>query len=389
MNKIKYGFTLVELLVVLVIISILLGLLLPAVQQIREAARRGVCENNMKQLALACINHEHNVGTFPSGGWGPSFVGDPDMGTGKNQPGAWLFSILPYLEQNDNYMLATDGDKATITTTQKEGAVKTVTTPMAAFLCPSRRTPGEQLPILNGAAFINSNNVPQPYSVCKSDYAANSGSVKGTNSYQSGTYILDSNPRVNTNIAGTEPSSWNPVWDSSNDNVIDKSDGIMHRRSSVCMDDIIDGTSKTYLLGEKTVCPNFYLTVQDTFVPLTESSEGTYTAIGDQRCAYSGCNDNNHRSAGVEPQQDTARKRLYGTITVTKTVYNSSTPTITTERYTGEYSPFGSAHSGAFGMAFCDGSVHRISYGINASVHSALGTRNGSEPVDLTEVIKK
>ena len=88
------GFTLVELLVVIAIIGILIALLLPAVQAAREAARQSQCKNNLKQLALGCLNHENAYKQFPTNGWGYSWVGDADRGFDWRQPGGWI-SIQP------------------------------------------------------------------------------------------------------------------------------------------------------------------------------------------------------------------------------------------------------------------------------------------------------
>ncbi len=120
------GFTLVELLVVITIIGILIALLLPAVQAAREAARQVQCKNNLKQIALAALGHEQNRGFFPTGGWGISWVGDPDrgqtFGDAQHQPGNWLYSCLPFLEQETLYLLPADGQPNVITTHQCAGA---------------------------------------------------------------------------------------------------------------------------------------------------------------------------------------------------------------------------------------------------------------------------
>jgi prepilin-type N-terminal cleavage/methylation domain-containing protein len=93
----KHGFTLIELLVVIAIIAILIGLLLPAVQKVREAASRARCTNNLKQVGIAVHNFVASTGFVPAEGGGPTANGGP------GDAASVFFNLLPYLEQNAVY----------------------------------------------------------------------------------------------------------------------------------------------------------------------------------------------------------------------------------------------------------------------------------------------
>jgi prepilin-type N-terminal cleavage/methylation domain-containing protein len=103
-SQIQTGFTLIELLVVIAIIAVLIGLLLPAIQKVREAAMRTQCQNNLKQIGLAAMNYESGNGKLPPGYLGP-LLKENETQTGSNPAGVqWvslLALLLPYLEQNN------------------------------------------------------------------------------------------------------------------------------------------------------------------------------------------------------------------------------------------------------------------------------------------------
>jgi prepilin-type N-terminal cleavage/methylation domain-containing protein len=169
----RRAFTLVELLTVIAIIGVLVGLLLPAIQAAREAGRRTQCANNIKQIALACLQHEEAHRQFPTDGWGWRWLGDPDRGYGRNQTGGWLYNVLEYIEEPAIRRMGSDGQPDVITPTQMEGITNVCELPLPWLNCPSRRN-AILYPILESvnAKFRNVNRVTASPRL---DYVANYG----------------------------------------------------------------------------------------------------------------------------------------------------------------------------------------------------------------------
>lgn len=241
-RRLRAGFTLIELLVVIAIIAILISLLLPAVQQAREAARRTQCSNRLKQLGLALHNYHDVHGVFPAGyySWPTSNGSGPasaliDPLTWDGGPGwGWGTALLPFIDQAP--LASQLSGNLPIWDASHADAIATK---LSTFLCPSSSGGDEEFTVRDAAGDPLS-VAGQPVSLGRSHYVASHGQEScwgECGAALTGDIFTDIYTSATTTVT-------------INGDVSKVADGPFYRNSKTRFRDITDGTSNTIFLGE-------------------------------------------------------------------------------------------------------------------------------------------
>ena len=318
----RTAFTLVELLVVVAIIAILMALLIPAVQKVREAAARTTCQNNLKQMALAVSSHiaEHKV--FPSGGKSWNMVRIMNNGTPANyrsQSWGWAYQILPYCEQGPLWAAPKDSD-------------------VGATIVPYLNCPSSRPPTVRNYSGTSTGRFMM-------DYAANGGMLMQP--YNPTSAAVPPNtpavvPPANTAAANpdAQPTPVVPNGNTFDGPFLPSNDEWTPNHRGRRVRDITDGTSTTILLGEK-------------YVAKSQMSGGTGGTCDEDQ-------------GWVDGWDNDAMSSAYGYNIIGQGVLVPQRSNWTDVDPSQCGGLFGSFHGSAI-VVFCDGSVHNIGFDISTT----------------------